>query len=550
MTDSMNAPPGNVGENEATPKAQMHDENKADSQSRNQDQRWAEPHLDQAYHDQVNEKNNTNVSDLEKGPVHSSATSNTLDISGEGDNGGDPNIVFWDGSNDPANPYNWSKGVKLGHIALVSLITLITPLASSMFAPGVSKVMVEFKSTNEELASFVVSVFILGFAFGPLLIAPLSELYGRLPLYHGCNIIFIIFSIACAVSTDLNMLIVFRFFTGCAGAAPLTLGGGTIADLMVQEQRGGAMAMWALGPMMGPVIGPIAGGYLTQAVGWRWVFWVLVIAMGVVGVASIFFMRETYAPVLLERKAEHLRKETGNTALCSKLSLNVSPRTLLLRSIVRPTKLLLFSPIVLLLSIFMAVTYGYLYLLFTTFPMVFQQTYGFSVGSSGLSYLGVGIGNMIGICITGLGSDRIIKAKSAKGGMKPEYRLIPLVFGCPLIPIGLFFYGWTAQYRTHWILPIIGTGIFGVGMILAFMPISTYLVDAFTLHAASALAANMILRSILGATLPLAGREMYQTLHLGWGNSLLGFIALGLIPIPLLFYRYGEKIRRWKSIEL
>lgn len=148
-----------------------------------------------------------------------------------------------------------------------------------MFAPGVPEVMAQFKSNNDELASFVVSVYVLGYAFGPLIIAPLSELYGRLVIYHICNIMFVILTVACAVASNLNMLIGFRFLEGTFGSAPLTIGGGTIADMIKQEKRGGVMAVWAMGPLLGPVIGPAIGGYLTQAKGWRWVFWLIAIVV-------------------------------------------------------------------------------------------------------------------------------------------------------------------------------------------------------------------------------------------------------------------------------
>lgn len=209
----------------------------------------------------------------------------------------DPNIVDWNGPNDPQNPINWSEKRKWGNVAVIASITFLTcvysqspmisrltnntirPLASSMFAPGVPEVMTEFKSDNEQLASFVVSIYILGYAFGPLAVAPLSELYGRLPVYHVCNVLFVIFTIACALASNLNMLIGFRFLEGLFGSCPLTIGGGTIADMIVQQKRGGVMAIWALGPLMGPVIGPVAGGYLSQAKGWRWVFWVIAMAV-------------------------------------------------------------------------------------------------------------------------------------------------------------------------------------------------------------------------------------------------------------------------------
>lgn len=133
------------------------------------------------------------------------------------------------------------------------MLTIDSPLASSMLAPGIPQIMTDFQSTNTTLASFVVSVYVLGYAFGPLFIAPLSELYGRLPTYHTCNILFVIFTIACAVSSNLNMLIGFRFLAGTAGSCPLTLSGGTLGDMIVQEKRGGTMAIIAMGPLMGPV---------------------------------------------------------------------------------------------------------------------------------------------------------------------------------------------------------------------------------------------------------------------------------------------------------
>jgi MFS family permease len=130
-------------------------------------------------------------------------------------------------------------------------------LASSVFAPGIGDVMKEFHSTSEELSSFVVSVFVIGFCFGPLVIAPLSEMYGRMPVYHCCNVIFFAFSIACAVAPNLGSLIAFRFLAGLGGSCPLAIGAGTIADVTPPERRGQVMAAWVFGPILGPIIGPI-----------------------------------------------------------------------------------------------------------------------------------------------------------------------------------------------------------------------------------------------------------------------------------------------------
>lgn len=468
----------------------------------------------------------------------------------------DPNIVGWNGPNDPENPLNFSTWLKVLNTGLVSAICLVTPLASSMFAPGVPQLMKEFNSTNVVLASFVVSVYILGFAFGPLFLAPLSEIYGRLPVYHACNFGFLAFTIACALSTNLNMLIGFRFLEGVFGSAPLTNGGGTIADLFVQEKRGRAMSSFVMGPIVGPVIGPVAGGFLSQAKGWRWVFWVLSVISGTFATLGIIFMRETYGPVILQKKTNRLRKETGNQELRSKFDNGLSPRDFFRRGIIRPAKMLIYSPIVLSTSIYVGVVYGYLYLLFTTFTVVFEGAYHFSSGTVGLAFLGLGVGSLGGLGFCAWFTDRLLKNKTAEAdsiaaasgqpsaGMKPEYRLPVLIPGAFLIPIGLFMYGWTARYHVHWIVPIISTGLIGIGNIAIFMGVSIYLIDSFTVYAASALAANTVIRSVMGAVLPLAGQKMYNALGLGWGNSLLAFVALAMIPVPFVLLKWGEALRK------
>lgn len=139
--------------------------------------------------------------------------------------------------------------------------------------------MVDFHSSSTLLATFVVSVYILGFAFGPLIVAPLSEHSGRAIVYNMCNVLFLIFNIASAVASNMALLVIFRFLCGVAGVTPTTIGSGTIADLMPAESRGKAMALWSLGPLFGPIIGPVAGGYLIEATSWRWVFWLLAIVV-------------------------------------------------------------------------------------------------------------------------------------------------------------------------------------------------------------------------------------------------------------------------------
>ncbi|KAF3930928.1 hypothetical protein ABW19_dt0208147 [Dactylella cylindrospora] len=490
--------------------------------------------VDQDTEELTRHKEKHEEADLEKQAVPGSSLSNADTLADDNN----PFVVKWNGADDPESPMNWTNGKKWKNMGVISFITLITPLASSMFAPAIPEVMADFKSNSSTMASFIVSVYLLGFAFGPIVIAPMSELYGRRWVYVICNYLFTVFTIACGESTSLGMLIAFRLLAGIAGCAPLTIGGGSIADMIPFEQRGKFMAIYGMGPLMGPIIGPIAGGYLGESKGWRWIFYVLAIMLAFISIVSTFVLDESHHPTLLRHKARRLNKENDTDKYKSLYHSDLPPKEVFLRAIWRPLKMLVFSPIILLLSLYMAVVYGYLYLLFTTFYLVFQGIYGFSTGSVGLSYLGIGVGSFVGLMIFGVMNDKIyVKLRAQHGVDKPEFRLPMLSWSSFLIPMGLFIYGWTAENHVHWIVPIIGTAFVGIGMLGAFMPIQTYLVDAFSFYAASAVGANTILRSLVGALLPLAGVDMYETLGLGPGNSLLGGISILMIPIPFLFQR-------------
>ncbi|ORY11105.1 major facilitator superfamily domain-containing protein [Clohesyomyces aquaticus] len=455
------------------------------------------------------------------------------------------NNVDWSGPGDLKNPRNWKSGKKTTHVLLISGFTLCSNLAAVMFAPGAPALVADFHIANTMVATFTVSIFILGFAFGPIFIAPLSEIYGRLWLYHVCNVVYLAFTVGCGLSTNTTMFLVFRFICGCSASGPMTIGGGTIADLYEAEERGKAMALFGIGPLFGPVFGPVIGGFVTQHLSWRWTFWLNVVLAGIFTILAAVLMRETFEPILLEHKAAVLRKETGNSQLHARThDRSRTPAQLLVRAITRPMRMLITSPIVLLLSVYCAFLFGLTYLLFTTFPGVFGETYHFSTELAGLSYLGLGVGMIFSIGLFAVLSDKLLHQPRGGTVARPELRLILMIFATPLVPIGFFWYGWSAQAKVHWIVPILGTMIISLGAFLILMPAQLYLVDAFGAEgAASALAVNIILRSLFGALIPLAGPPLYNTLDLGWGNSVLAFIGAAFIPVPFLFYKYGEMLR-------
>ena len=389
------------------------------------------------------------------------------------------------------------------------------------------------------------------FAIGPLLWAPMSELYGRQILFFGTYGVLTAFNAGAAGAQNIQTLVILRFFAGAFGSSPLTNAGGVIADMFSPSQRGLAMSVFAAAPFMGPTLGPIAGGFLGETEGWRWVEGLMAIFTGVLWIIGSLTIPETYAPVLLRNRAAELSKITGRVYK-SKIEVERGRQTLVQSfkiALSRPWILLFKEPIVLLLSIYMAIIYGTLYMMFAAFPIVFQQERGWSQSIGGLAFLGVAVGMIIAVVYTIPDNGRYRRIENqyiAKGeiGAPPEARLPPALIGSVGIPIGLFLFAWTNYPFIHWIVCIIFTAPFGFGMVLVFLSIMNYLIDAYTIYAASVLAANSVLRSLFGTAFPLFTTYMYRNLGIHWASTIPAFLALACVPFPFLFYHYGATIRR------
>ncbi|UZJ53527.1 hypothetical protein CBS101457_002847 [Exobasidium rhododendri] len=460
----------------------------------------------------------------------------------------DPNLVTWDSPSSQENPRNWSLHRRWSVIVIVSTYTFLSPLSSSMIAPALPTISAQFHITSSVLESLMLSVFVLAYAVGPLFLAPLSEMFGRRIVLQSANAFFIIFTVACAVAQDRVQLSIFRFFAGLGGSAPLTIGGGTVSDLMLPEERGVAMSIYSLGPLMGPALGPIIGGWIIQRTGnWRWIFGVACIAAGITASIGLFILPETYAPKILGDKAKRLRKETGNEKLHTVFDQNAMTWQARMRhNMVRPFILIATQPIIIVLGFYLMITYGCMYLVLTSFASVFQGVYNESVGIASLNYLSLALGFTLGGQICGRFNDHNYKRLKAlnNGVGQPEFKL-PVMMATAWMPAaGLLIYGWSAQYHVQWIVPNIGAAILAFGMIATFQCVQTYTVDTYNLYAASALSANTFLRSLAGFALPLASGSLYSNLGYGWGNTVLGLISAVVgIPAPFLLYKYGAKIR-------
>lgn len=447
--------------------------------------------------------------------------------------------------NDPRNPMLFPDWKKWALTVAVAIATLAVAFASSAYSGGVSQIIEEFH-TSSEIATLGISLFVLGFAIGPLLWAPFSELYGRQVLFIGTYALLTAFNAGAAGSKNIQTLIILRFFAGAFGSSPLTNAGGVIADMFPAHQRGTAMAIFASAPFLGPSLGPIVGGFVGETVGWRWVEGVMAIFTGVIWIIGSLIIPETYPPLILRRRAEKLSKMTGKVYK-SKMQITKGPTTVkkeFSTALSRPWILLIREPIVLLLSIYMAIIYGTMYMMFSAFPIVFQEKRGWSEGIGGLAFLGIATGMIAAVIGVFFDNNRYMKvAAKHDGAAPPEARLPPAQLGSVLLPIGLFWFAWTNYPSIHWIVCIIGTVPFGSGMVLVFLSVQNYLIDSYVIYSASVLAANSVLRSLFGFAFPLFTTYMYNNLGIHWASSIPAFLALACVPFPFWFYRDGARLR-------
>ncbi|KAK5459617.1 hypothetical protein LTS15_003746 [Exophiala xenobiotica] len=456
----------------------------------------------------------------------------------------DPYIVQWLDS-DVENPKAYPFRIKFLLSGLIAFMCLCVSLASSAYTGATEHIMADFHC-SQEVFLLGLTFFVLGFGTGPLIFAPLSEVLGRRNILLIALVFYALWTGVCIAAQNIQTLIVFRALAGTIGSAAMVIPGGQIADMFEAEQRGVAMAVFSAAPFLGPTLGPFIGGFLSDGAGWRWLFGLLTLYAGCLTVLGIIFVPETYAPVLLRNRGRLLSKVTGKTYM-TKIDLDHPPdfHRMVRNALVLPWALLFREPVVLLLTIYMAVVYGTLYLCFAAFPIVFQQGHGWNAGVGGLAFLGIMVGIFIGVALIIFDNRRYSRLHRQTGGFAPpEARLPPVIVGGVFGIVGLAWFAATTSPSVHWIVPILAGVPFGTGFLLIFMSCTNYLIDSYVIYAASVMAANSILRSLFGAVFPLFTIDMYENLGRHWASAVPGFIALACFPFPIFFYKYGAVIRR------
>ncbi|TXT05087.1 hypothetical protein VHUM_03907 [Vanrija humicola] len=424
---------------------------------------------------------------------------------------------------------------------------LAVSVGSSMLSAAILSLRHEFPGHNNMIYIMITGIYVLGFVVGPLLWAPMSEVFGRRIMFIATYIPFTAFNAGVCGAKDINTLLVLRFFAGTFGSSTMTNSGGIIADMFEAQQRGLAMGVFSVMPFLGPAIGPVAGGFLSQKSSWVWVAAVIAIFSAVLTAVESPLLPETYAPVLLRRRAALLSKATGKVYRCPQDKAKpLQIKQLFLHQLKVPYVLLFTEPIVAITSLYCASSLNTSQMQFTAFPLVFQGMRHWSPGIAGLAFVGVSIGALFAIAFIMLYvNPKYARDLNAKGYLPPEARLPSTIIGAVLFPVGLLIFAWTGTpARIHWIAPIIATVPFGAGLVLVFLGVMNYLVDAYLMNAASVLAAGTVTRSILGVIFPLFTVDMYDAMGPRWAGTFTALLAIVFIPMPILLLFKGRKIRR------
>lgn len=425
-------------------------------------------------------------------------------------------------------------------------------LCAGGYSSGLNDVASEF-NVSAEAATLGLSLYILGFAIGPMLLAPLSEYYGRNPVYIWSWLVLVIFQIPLALAPNIGTVIVCRFIQGFGGSAPLTNTGGTVSDLWERNDSGNAMAVYGLSSTFGPPFALVISGYLVQNEGWRNLFWAFMGITGGLWILMVLTLPETRHSTILEKKARRFRKMLQKEGLNSAAS-NVrdahagekrSLHVLFAVNLTRPFRFLMTEPITMGAAAYNGLIYGIVYIFNEAFPLVFGPGgHNFSTGEWGLTFLGLCVGSIIAAFCHPLQERyylRRVRENDGKG--VPEARMFQARFGAFLLPISLFWFAWTSLPTVYWLVPVIASAFFGAGIYIVILSVLNYVVDAYQTYAASALAGVILVRNLVGAGFPLFASYMYQRLGNEWATTLLAFLSLLFVPIPIWWFYKGESLR-------
>ncbi|TVY81063.1 putative efflux pump kojT [Lachnellula suecica] len=465
-------------------------------------------------------------------------------------------VVGYESDQDPMNPHNWPYSTRILSTVMIAAIGFIVGFASSVDSAALTQAAADF-GVSEVVESLATGLFLIGFGFGALFAGPISETVGRNPVYIVTMAIYMIWIMASALAPNIGAQLVFRFLAGFFGSTPLTCAGGSISDLWNPMERVYAFPVFANAAFMGPIFGPVVGGFVGQSslVSWRWTEWITLIISGLILTLVLLFQPETFAPILLKWKAAHLRKITGDERFVAPNEIRADTFwRRLLHALYRPFLLTVQEPIVVLFALYLTVVYIILFTFLDGYTYIFGDTYGFSEGITGLSFIGIGIGLCLASLLVPLihrWAKRDLAIAQEKYGpdakLPPEKRLWFAMFGAPAVPISLFWMGWTNYSSISPWSGLVASVVFGYGILCIFISSYQYIIDSYEMYAASALASLTLIRYVAAGGMTVVGIPFYENLGVHWTLTILGAISALMVPVPYAFYRFGPKIRSWSK---
>lgn len=474
-------------------------------------------------------------------------------------------LVDWYTTDDPDQPQNWSFGKKMLASTQIYCYTLSVYMGSAIYSPSIGGVSEAF-GVSVTTASLGLALYVFAYGIGPLLWSPLSEIpaIGRNPPYVVTFAIFVLLSVGAALVDNLAGLLVLRFLQGFFGSPCLATGGASLQDMYSIIHLPYVMCLWALSATCGPALGPIISGFSVTAENWHWSLWEIVWLAGPIWLIMFMFLPETSPSNILLRRAQRLRRMTGDSNLKSQSEIdqkNMKFKDVAVEALYRPMQLMFMDPSIAFTAVYIALVYAIFYSFFEVFPLVYIDLYHFNLGEMGLTFLSVAVGVILSISTYYAFVYYTVEPEIRAHGLgAPERRLRPALVACFFPPVGLFIFGWTGNGQIHWIVSCIGICIVTIGVFLliqvsqlasyslricanASQCVFMYLPLSYPQYAASLFAGNDFARSTLAAAAILFSRPMFQNLGIGPGTSLLGALtACCIVGIFILFF-YGDKLR-------
>ncbi|KAK5000066.1 hypothetical protein LTR66_001013 [Elasticomyces elasticus] len=467
------------------------------------------------------------------------------------------------------SPFEWSSSRKSFITWLSCAATIVTAFTAGSYSSGTTQMEADWHISR--LAVTVgITTFTTGFAIAPMFLAPFSEINGRRPIFIITGLLFVVLQLCCAVTRSYPGMLVARFFTGCVSSTFSTMVGGVVSDIYHSEDRNTAMALFSGAALFGTGLGPLVCGFIAQYTTWRWIFYLQVITCGITMIFIVFFFKETRGSVLLSRKAKALNKYYEALEAAGYVGVNMpvscssgdsqeyslqrirwkvksdeergSLAQMVSISLYRPFHLLFTEPVVFFFSLWISFSWAVLYLTFGAIPLVFSTNHDFELHQSGAVFTAISVAAIISTILS-VYQEKLAKLYFKKILTTPEGRLYFACIQSALLPIGLFWFGWTSFRGIPWIVPALAIGCATMGIFSIYLAVFNYLADVYHRYASSALAAQSFCRNMLGGVFPLITELMFRRMTFQGAGSFLGGIGALLTLVPWVLVFYGPRIR-------